>query len=216
MSQELLPKLKDDHDDKRHRVVGQRGSGEKGHIMKKQSIGIIIAFLSSLGLGVINSSADLEVAAAVEIHSQADFYEPLAAQGTWVEVGSYGRCWHPANVEVAWRPYCSGYWVWTDCGWYWVSDEPWAWACYHYGRWVYDANVWIWVPDPVWGPAWVSWREGGGYCGWAPLPPRARFSGDVIVAVDVPPASFVFVETSRFHDHFSPSTVIVNDTKIVN
>ena len=24
----------------------------------------------------------------------------------------------------------------------------------------------------MWGPAWVSWRSGGGYVGWAPMPPR--------------------------------------------
>jgi hypothetical protein len=31
---------------------------------------------------------------------------------------------------------------------------------------------WGWVPGTMWGPAWVSWRSGGGYAGWAPLPPR--------------------------------------------
>src|SRR5690242_19336073 len=193
-----------------------RATGER-NIMKTKQIVVCMVMAGGLSVGVFNAFALHEISASVEIRAEADFYVPLEAQGVWVEVGSYGRCWHPARVEAGWRPYAVGHWVWTDdCGWYWVSDEPWAWACYHYGRWVYDANVWIWVPDPVWGPAWVSWREGGGYCGWAPLPPRARFSGDVIVAVDVPPASFVFVETSRFHDHFSPSTVIVNDTKIVN
>jgi hypothetical protein len=31
---------------------------------------------------------------------------------------------------------------------------------------------WCWRPGRVWGPGWVSWRAGGGYVGWAPLPPR--------------------------------------------
>src|SRR5436190_6022006 len=32
----------------------------------------------------------------------------------------------------------------------------------------------VWLPgtDLDWGPAWVSWRTGGDYIGWAPLPPR--------------------------------------------
>ena len=101
--------------------------------MKKNGNVFAIALVGSLGLAVLNARADLEVSAAVSIHAEGDFYAPLAAQGEWVEVGPYGRCWHPAHVAVEWRPYCAGYWEWTDCGWYWVSDEPWAWACYHYG-----------------------------------------------------------------------------------
>src|SRR5205814_6988424 len=117
------------------------------------------------------------------------FEAPLAAQGSWVEVQSYGRCWRPAGVAVEWCPYCHGQWVWTDCGWYWASDEPWGWACYHYGCWVYDpVYAWIWVPGTEWAPAWVSWRLGGGYIGWAPLPPRG-------FAVSLGAPQFVFVET---------------------
>jgi hypothetical protein len=89
----------------------------------------------SLSLDGFNARADLEVSASVSIHAQADFYTPLSAHGAWVEVGSYGRCWRPASIAVDWRPYCNGHWDWTDCGWYWVSEEPWAWACYHYGNW---------------------------------------------------------------------------------
>jgi len=161
-------------------------------------------------LGVFNARADLEVSASVSIHAQADFYTPLSAHGAWVEVGSYGRCWRPASIAVEWRPYCDGHWAWTDCGWYWVSDEPWAWACYHYGNWVYDpVQAWIWIPGIEWGPSWVSWRVGGGYIGWAPLAPP-----HVTVAIAAP--AFVFVETTRFHEPVRPSKVIVNNTTIIN
>jgi hypothetical protein len=94
-----------------------------------------------------------------------------------------------------------------------VSDEPWAWACYHYGWWFYHPHyAWVWVPGIEWGPAWVSWRAGSGYIGWAPLPPRgvtltSRASG-------VPPP-FVFVEVNRFPERMKPSTVIVNDATII-
>lgn len=171
----------------------------------------LVALTSALGFNAWNARAFHEFSAGVQISAAADFYVPLESHGLWVEVGSYGRCWRPARVSVGWRPYCDGYWVWTDVGWYWVSDEPWAWACYHYGRWVYDSGYgWVWAPDIEWGPAWVSWRFGGGYCGWAPLPPRVGFT------VDVSPSFFVFVDVAHFHERIRPSRVIVNNTTIIN
>ncbi len=174
----------------------------------KSPVKSLLLGLGCLTIGAFNASADLEVSASVRIDSKSDFHAPLAAHGGWIEVGSYGRCWRPAHVAVEWRPYCYGHWVWTDCGWYWVSDEPWAWACYHYGSWVYDSEQgWIWVPGVEWAPAWVSWRVGGGYCGWAPLAPRG-----VVVA----PRAFVFVDVRRFREPVRPATVIVNRTTIIN
>jgi hypothetical protein len=172
---------------------------------------IRILCLGTLGIAVMcpfRAVADLEVSGSVSIRATAEFQAPLAAHGAWIEVGSYGRCWRPASVAVEWRPYSYGHWVWTDCGWYWASDEPWAWACYHYGSWAYETGYgWIWVPGVEWAPAWVSWRFGGGYCGWAPLGPHG-----VIVA----PSLFVFVESHRFHEPIRPRTVIVNNTTIIN
>src|SRR6266498_384178 len=123
---------------------------------------------------------------SVEIRAEADFYEPLAPQGEWVVIGSYGRCWRPARVEAGWRPYCNGYWQRTDAGWYWVSDEPWAWATYHYGRWDFNAEFgWYWVPQIQWAPAWVSWHSGGGYVGWAPLQPSVVISAGGFLGFNV-------------------------------
>jgi hypothetical protein len=156
----------------------------------------------------------------VVIRSENDFYEPLAAYGRWVVVGSYGRCWIPARVEVGWRPYANGYWQRTDAGWYWASEEPWGWATYHYGRWDWQpAYGWIWVPQTQWAPAWVSWREGGGYVGWAPLRPSVAI-GVSVGAVNYEPAfasrAFVFVEHRRMLEPVRPRTVIVNNTTIIN
>ena len=176
--------------------------------MKTKLSSLLIGLLGALHMGVFNAAANLEVSTSVAIRAQADFYEPLTPHGVWIDVASYGRCWRPAHVVMGWRPYCYGSWVWTDCGWYWASDEPWAWACYHYGWWFYDpVQAWIWVPGIEWAPAWVSWRFGGGYCGWAPLAPRG-----VIVA----PSSFVFVEAGRFHEPVRPGNVIVNNTANIN
>ena len=162
----------------------------------------------SLVLGAISAKATLEIDASVQINARADFEMPLASSGAWVEVGSYGRCWHPSGVAVEWRPYCEGQWVWTDCGWYWESDEPWAWACYHYGSWVSDPSLgWCWVPGVEWAPAWVEWRVGGGFIGWAPCAP---------VGVVIAPAFFGFVEIGHFNERLRPQTVIVNNTTIIN
>jgi hypothetical protein len=58
----------------------------------------------------------------------------------------------------------------------WISQDPWGGIPYHYGRWAYDSYYgWVWVPedDLIWAPAWVAWRYGDDYVGWAPLPPDA-------------------------------------------
>lgn len=105
------------------------------------------------------------------------FYSSLSPHGEWIAIGGDVHAWRPVRVPVGWRPYMYGRWVWTDYGWYWVSDEPWAWAVFHYGRWYYDDYYgWIWIPGYDWAPAWVEWRYGGGYFGWAPLGPYAVFS----------------------------------------
>ena len=63
--------------------------------------------------GAFNASARTDVFADVNINSTQDFYEPLGRCGHWVEVENYGRCWYPAYVASDWRPYTSGYWLWT-------------------------------------------------------------------------------------------------------
>lgn len=105
------------------------------------------------------------------------FYSSLGHHGEWITVDAGVYAWRPMNVAAGWRPYWNGRWMWTDDGWYWDSDEPWAWAAYHYGRWYYDDYYgWIWIPGYEWAPAWVEWRYGGSTIGWAPLGPYALFN----------------------------------------
>ena len=159
-------------------------------------------------------------APVVVIQSESDFYEPLSAQGSWVDVESYGRCWRPARVDAGWRPYSNGHWQRTDSGWYWASDEPWAWATYHYGRWDWKVELgWIWVPQIQWAPAWVSWRQGAGYIGWAPLPPAVNIgSGGIVQVPETPyaPRAFVFVNERQLLEPVRPATVVVNNTTVIN
>lgn len=134
-----------------------------------------------------------------------DFFYNNLNGGSWIEVGDYGYCWQPdiAVSNVDWRPYADGYWAYTDLGWTWVSYEDFGWATYHYGRWArIDGYGWCWVPgrdeEMEWGPAWVSWRTGGDYIGWAPLPPDVVvhegivLSGHVDVEFDIGPAYYNF------------------------
>ncbi len=98
------------------------------------------------------------------------------AAGIWVQDAEYGWVWIPRARPADWYPYSVGHWVNTDCGWYWVAEgdeAEWGLITYHYGCWHRHLRLgWIWVPGTLWAPAWVSWRWGGGYCGWAPIPPR--------------------------------------------
>ncbi len=136
------------------------------------------------------------------------FYDNLGDNGSWVEAGDYGYCWQP-NVAASnrdWRPYTDGYWAYTDVGWTWVSYEDFGWATYHYGRWAQLEDYgWVWVPGTEWGPAWVSWRTGGDYVGWAPLPPRSGrggepiyegrgISGQVDIEFNIGPSYYNFVD----------------------
>lgn len=156
----------------------------------------------------------------VVIQSESDFYEPLTPYGRWVVVAGYGRCWVPGRIEAEWRPYSNGYWQRTDAGWYWMSEEPWGWATYHYGRWDWNVQFgWFWVPQTQWSPAWVAWREGGGYVGWAPLRPAVAI-GVNITTVNYEPAfasrAYVFVEHRHMMEPVRPKTVVVNNTTIIN
>lgn len=132
------------------------------------------------------------------------FYDNLSSEGSWVEVGDYGYCFQPtvAYNNPDWRPYADGYWAYTDVGWTWVSYEDFGWATYHYGRWSNLADYgWVWVPGYEWGPAWVSWRTGGDYIGWAPLPATAgriyegrAINAQVDVDYDIGPEYYNFVD----------------------
>ncbi len=125
------------------------------------------------------AQADANSDAPADSASFQTFYDQLGSQGTWIQSDNYGYVWQPQIDDPNWAPYTEGHWVYTDAGWTWASDESFGWATYHYGRWVnLNGTGWVWVPGYTWAPAWVSWRYGGGYAGWAPLPP------DSFVGVD--------------------------------
>jgi len=67
-----------------------------------------------------------------------------------------------------------GKWTYNDGGWLWVSNYRWGAYPFHYGRWFHTSKGWAWKPEGHWSTAWVSWRNGGEHCGWAPLAPTDK------------------------------------------
>jgi hypothetical protein len=170
-----------------------------------------------------------------------DFYDNLSSQGQWVQTPDYGYAFQPTVQDPNWAPYTDGHWVYTTYGWTWASDEPWGWATYHYGRWVNIVGTgWVWVPGYQWAPAWVSWRYGGGYCGWAPLPPSTfvgveigggginlgfdfQFGNECDTEFGIGPGCYNFIPIgyigeSRYHGYYldhSRNFVVINNTRNV-
>jgi hypothetical protein len=154
--------------------------------LKKIGVICLIAWMA-IGLG-FTGSVTAQPGMSVPIES---FYDELDPYGQWTQYPGYGDAWIP-SAGPDFQPYASnGHWVVTEYGNTWVSDYEWGWAPFHYGRWIYDPAYggWLWLPGSDWGPAWVSWRSGGGYYGWAPLGPGATIN----VNVNLPAFCWTFV-----------------------
>jgi len=139
---------------------------------------LAVAVIACVAIAVGALSASVTIAALTPAHAQvsAEFQSALEPYGSWQPHPRFGEVWVPYDLPQGWRPYTYGRWVYTEeWGWYWVSDEEeadWGWVTFHYGRWAHDRRLgWFWVPGDEWGPAWVDWRRGEDYVGWAPLPP---------------------------------------------
>ncbi|MGZ3821185.1 MAG: DUF6600 domain-containing protein, partial [Mucilaginibacter sp.] len=157
--------------------------------------------------------------------SDQEFYDDLQPYGTWVSDPEYGNVWIP-DADENFRPYATrGHWVVTDYGNTWVSDYPWGWATFHYGRWRYDDYYgWEWIPGHQWAPAWVSWRHGGGYYGWAPLMPGISISISFGSSYRVPDnyrvcAPQAYITSPNIYNYYVPHTravTIIHNTTIIN
>jgi hypothetical protein len=167
------------------------------------------------------------------------FYQELSPYGRWIAGDDGQWYWQPTVVITSptWRPYWdNGSWINSDLGWYWSSEYPWGSVAFHYGRWhMHPRHGWVWMPGNEWGPAWVVWRGGDTYCGWAPLPPYARFdihTGHYFYHDRMVAANFEFglgfghfnfcyvremCERNRFRFHDErQARIIYNHTTIIN
>jgi hypothetical protein len=160
---------------------------ERRTIMNRVFAPLLCLALFVAAAGCVASSGQTDVRASVRSPggqvSVSYFHENLSPYGRWFEEPSYGWCWTPYDISAEWRPYSDGHWEYTDYGWSWAANERWGWAPYHYGRWFFDESYgWVWVPGTEWAPAWVAWRYGDDYVGWAPLPPRAGWDASIGLA----------------------------------
>lgn len=169
---------------------------------------VLVVLLASIG-GATATQAQGTVSFQV-------FYDQLQPYGTWMNYGNYGYVWIP-QVDRDFMPYgTNGYWVNTEYGNTWVSDYAWGWAPFHYGRWLYDDFYgWMWVPGNEWAPAWVAWRNGGGYYGWAPLMPGMGISVSVGIYDRIPNhcwnfVPYQYVTYRRVYAHCVPRPTVVN------
>jgi hypothetical protein len=127
-------------------------------------LAVLLVFAPTVGTSFLPRAAQAQDA--------IDFRAALDGYGQWVQHPRWGEVWIPDQRPADWQPYRLGHWAYTDeWGWYWDSEEDFGWVTYHYGRWMLDSGLgWIWVPGTEWGPAWVDWRQGDDFVGWAPLP----------------------------------------------
>lgn len=159
--------------------------------------------------------------------SYQTFYDDLSPYGDWIYDPDYGYVWSP-QAGNDFRPYyTNGRWAMTEYGNTWVSGYPWGWAPFHYGRWTYNRFYgWVWIPGTTWGPAWVSWRYGGGNYGWAPMGPgisiNISFGNNYYVPYDwwtfVPCGNIYngyynnYWRGAGYNNTYINNTVIINNT----
>jgi len=184
-----------------------------------------------VGLMLLFAGTTQVAKAQQEDVSLQSFYDELSPYGTWIQDPQYGYVWRPDVDQEDFRPYYSnGRWAMTEYGNTWVSNYDWGWAPFHYGRWIYNRyNQWVWLPDTVWGPAWVSWRSGGGYYGWAPLGPSISIGINIgRGGYRVPDMCWNFIPYNNIYYNSYPrynygrnrvyiqNTVIINNTYVRN
>lgn len=159
--------------------------------------------------------------------SYQTFYDELSPHGRWIDYPGQGYVWVP-DTGPDFRPYSTnGHWVWTEnYEWMWVSDYDWGWAPFHYGRWDNDPYYgWYWVPGYEWSPAWVAWRDGGDYYGWAPIRPGINISINFNIGGYAPPNDFWcftprrYITSRNLHHHYidrRQNITIIHQTTIIN
>jgi hypothetical protein len=191
-----------------------------------QLLRLAVAVLTGTAIvvGALSASVSLGALSSAAAQVPEDAQIALEEYGGWRPHPRFGEVWVPGGVPPDWRPYQYGHWVYTDeWGWYWVSDDieaDWGWVVYHYGRWAFEPGFgWFWVPGDEWAPAWVDWRYGAEYVGWAALPPD-----ELIETYEVEPAYWVFVPSRfigapRLRTYYVPPyrrSVLLRQTRIVN
>ncbi len=189
-----------------------------------RSLALALAACTVIAVGALTASVTIATLTPAHAQVSAEFQSALEPYGSWQPHPRFGEVWVPYDLPSGWRPYTYGRWVYTEeWGWYWVSDEEeadWGWVAFHYGRWAHDQRLgWFWIPGDEWGPAWVDWRRGDDYVGWAALPPDEvayEYNNNPAYWIFLPPRYLV---APRVRTYFLPpqrTLVVFRRTVIVN
>jgi hypothetical protein len=186
-------------------------------------LAVSLAALAGLpaGTGRAHASAAQAIAQGVP-PTLEDFKRTLSRFGQYVYSERYGNVWRPSSFPAGWHPYPACNWVYDRTfGWTYDDRSEWGRIIHHYGRWAHDADAgWVWVPGAEWSPAWVAWRTGGEWSGWAPMPPTADQQETTLAAFEAD-KQWTFVETAKLADRCAAETVapgsnaILQTTKVV-
>lgn len=99
-------------------------------------------------------------------------WSDLDEYGEWGYFPGFGYGWSP-YAAAGWSPFSMGQWsYYPSFGYTWISSEPWGWLPFHYGYWNYSPMYgYMWSPGSMneFYPGVVSWFQGPGYYGWAPM-----------------------------------------------
>jgi hypothetical protein len=200
------------------------GHENKKFTTMKRLLTIMLIAISTLLAGSLVNKVSAQGRGDV---SYQTFYDELSPYGQWIDYPEYGYVWVP-NEGRSFRPYSTGgRWVWSDnYEWMWVSDYSWGWAPFHYGRWFEDPMYgWMWMPGYEWAPAWVAWRDGGDYYGWAPLRPGINISIGFSLGSYNPPVDYWcfaprrYITSHRINNYCvdrGRNVTIINNTTIIN
>ena len=170
------------------------------------TIGTVLLASAMLALCALAPLAGLtgpaQAAPAATIQPQPptldEFKATLSKFGQFIYSERYGNVWQPTSLPTGWHPYPACHWVY-DRSYGWTYDDATAWGkiVHHYGRWAHDDQAgWVWIPGTEWAPAWVIWRSGGDWTGWAPTPPSSD-QQEITLASFNADKQWTFMETAK-------------------
>src|SRR6187551_149990 len=99
-------------------------------------LGVAVALAPLTARAQVGVDVYADVVVGEGIGSADIFYDQLSPYGVWVDDPHYGPLFIPSRANYV--PYTNGHWAYTEVGFVWISDEPFAWATSHYGRWFYS------------------------------------------------------------------------------
>ncbi|WP_413989416.1 DUF6600 domain-containing protein [Labrys okinawensis] len=175
-------------------------AGTRGNIGTVLLTSAMLAMSSLVPIAGLTAPAQAAPAAAVQPQPPTleDFKTTLSNFGQFIYSERYGNVWQPTSLPAGWHPYPACHWVY-DRTYGWTYDDPTAWGkiVHHYGRWAHDDQAgWVWIPGTEWAPAWVIWRSGGDWTGWAPTPPNSD-QQEITLASFNADKQWTFIETAK-------------------